>query len=592
MKGISLLSLFGVALAHPTGLWWGTDVCYTSPEKADNQCTPAQQVGFDWSQLGNGDNWSYDGFNFVGFTAKDGCRDSEDGTCIGGTLSRDDGYSLEVNTADTPFSIRTFHLSTSRETNVLITYEMPEGRPCHQVAFSTRQGIDVHNDQCGGATAVKFQLPEENKFGDCTLNIHAINFDCSSGEKHTGHPSSSLPPSDPEPTLSLPTQILSTHSEPTHSEPTHSMPTHSMPTHSQATHSEPTHSEPTQSVPTLPVSVPEHHHTSVWEVPTPSTLVPEHHLTTAVVPHSSVPSLTKPMTTVWETAEVTITKCGHTVTDCPAHSTVVITSTYSSSTTVCPSSSTEPVSDISLPTILPPSSIPTITSTVIGEISVPHTPAPVPCPELVPKCMNTWLSIPKCESNSDAACFCPSSEFTSKVQSCIHAWGTSKHEVDSALSYFAGICAPYVPQNPTIIDMVPPPSPPQHHTTVSAPQAEETPCTTITWSSQTVTVPQVGFNTVTGSSTTSVGLVVGTPASAIVTAPSGTGHHHHSGASATTTPCSTRTSTLLTIVTGGPTVSKPVPAPSESVVHANSGVKSYVGYLHVFGLAALTLALI
>ncbi|CAG8186718.1 unnamed protein product [Penicillium salamii] len=580
MKGISLLSLFGVALAHPTGLWWGTDVCYTSPEKADNQCTPAQQVGFDWSQLGNGDNWSYDGFNFVGFTAKDGCRDSEDGTCIGGTLSRDDGYSLEVNTADTPFSIRTFNLSTSRETNVLITYEMPEGRPCHQVAFSTRQGIDVHNDQCGGATAVKFQLPEENKFGDCTLNIHAINFDCSSGEKHTGHPSSSLP-----------TQILSTHSEPTHSVPTHSVPTHSVPTHSVPTHSGPTYSGPTQSVPTLPVSVPEHHHTSVWEVPTPSASVPEHHPTTAVVPHSSVPSLTKPMTTVWETAEVTITKCGHTVTDCPAHSTVVITSTYSSSTTVCPSSSTEPGSHIAPPTILPPSSIPTITSTVTGAISVPHTPTPVPCPELVPKCMNTWLSIPKCDSNSDAACFCPSSEFTGKVQSCIHAWGTSKHEVDSALSYFAGICAPYIPKNPTIIDIVPP-SPPQPHTTVSAPQAEETPCTTITWSSHTVTVPQVGFNTVTGSSTTSVGLVVGTPASAIVTAPSGTGHHHHSGASATTTPCSTRTSTFLTTVTGGPTVSKPVPAPSESVVHANSGVRSYVGYLHVFGLGALTLALL
>ncbi|CAG8206843.1 unnamed protein product [Penicillium olsonii] len=564
MKGVSLLSLFGAAvIAHPTGLWWGTDVCYTSPEKADNQCSPAQQVGFDWSQLGNGDNWSYDGFNFVGFTAKDGCRDSESGTCIGGTLSRNDGYSLEVNTADTPFSIRTFHLSTSRQTNVLITYEMPEGRPCHQVAFSSRQGIDVHNDQCGGATAVKFQLPEESKFGDCTLNIHAINFDCSSGEKHTGHPSSIPPPSEPEPTLSLPT------------------------------HSLPTYSPPAETLSTLPTPVPEHHHTSVWEVTSPSPSAPEHHQTT-MVPLPPVSSLTKPTTTVWETTQITVTKCEATVTDCPAHSTVVIHSTYALSTTVCPSPSTKPNSDHSLPTILPSSSSSTITSSkVTPEISVSHTPAPVPCPELVPKCMNTWLSIPKCDSNSDAACFCPSPEFTNKVQSCIHAWGTSKHEIDSALSYFTGICAPYVPKNPTIIDIVPPPGPHEAHTAVTAPKPAGTPCTTITWASHTVTVPQVGFNTVTGSSMTSVDLVVGTPASAKVTSPSETGQHKHSWkTSATTTPCSTRTSTLLTTITRGPTVSNPVPEPTESVVYANSGEKPHISYIHAAGLVALVLALI
>lgn len=63
--------------SNPWCQWWGTDVCYTSPENVDNQCSPAQQVGFDWSELGNGDNWSYDGFNFIGFTAKNGCQGSD-----------------------------------------------------------------------------------------------------------------------------------------------------------------------------------------------------------------------------------------------------------------------------------------------------------------------------------------------------------------------------------------------------------------------------------------------------------------------------------------------------------------------------------
>ncbi|KAJ5350359.1 hypothetical protein N7541_008086 [Penicillium brevicompactum] len=596
MKGFTLISVFGAAaLAHPTGLWWGTDVCYTSPDKVDNQCSPAQQVGFDWSQLGNGDNWSFDGFNFVGFSAKDGCA-SSDGSCIGGQLSREDGYTLEVNTADTPFSIRKFHLSTSRDTDVLITYEMPKGRPCRQVAFSSRQGTDVHNDQCGGATAVKFQLPEESKFGECTLDIHSINFDCSAGEEHTEHPTSSITPSEPEPTP-IPehehehTSVVEV-SSPSPSVHVHH-PTSIWEASSPSLSVQEYEHTSTWEAPSPSPSVHEHQHTSVWEVSSPSPPEHEHHQpTTTIDPVVSVPSQTHSVVTVWTTAEVTVTKCGPTVTDCPAHSTVVVTSTRSVSTTTCPSGSTEPNAGHSLPTILPSSSTSTSWITAATTVSTtPNIPTPAPCPELVPKCMNTWLSIPKCDSNSDAACFCPSSEFTDKVQSCIHAWGNSKQEIDSGLSYFAGICAPYVPKNPTIIDIVPSQSPPDSHVTATASEPVETPCTTLTWSSHTVTVPQVGFNTVTGSSTTSVGLVVGTPASAQVTSPSHTGHSKKP--SATSTPCSTHTSTLITtVLPRPPTSTKPGSEPTETVVHANAGAKPYVGYLWAFGSAALLLALI
>jgi hypothetical protein len=473
-------------------------------------------------------------------------------------LNRDDGYTLEVNTADSPFSISSFHLSTSRDTDVLITYEMPHGRPCRQIAFSSRQGTDVHNEQCGGATSVKFQLPEESKFGECTLDIHSINFDCSAGPKNPGHPDDSW--SEPQP------------------EPTHSVPTVPVPVDSW---SEP-QPEPTHSVPTVPVPVHEHHTTSTVEVTSPPAPVHEHHPTTVVV----VPSPPKPMTTVWATTEVTITNCGPTVTDCPAHSTVVRHSTYTLSTTTCPSQTTEISAGHPSPPPPPPAPVTTSPATT-----------PAPCPELVPKCLNTWLSVPKCDSNSDAACFCPSSEFTDKVQSCIHAWGSSKHEVDSALSYFAGICAPYVPQNPSIIDIVPTPVPTAVHT---EPQPAGTPCTTLTWSSHTVTVPQVGFNTVTGSSTTSVCLTAGTPAS--VPVPSETGHKEHSWSStststlSTTAPCSTHTSTFYTTIapktTGHhPTTTKPASKPTETVVHANAGVKPVISGIWAFGVMFLVLAL-
>jgi hypothetical protein len=483
---------------------------------------------------------------------------------------------------------------------------MPYGPSCHQIAFSSRQGVDVHNDQCGGATTVKFQLPEESKFGECTLDIHSIDFDCSAGTKHPDQPVSSASEYQPEPTTIA-----------------HTVP---VPTHEH---------QPT---------------TVVVDVTSPPAPVHEHHPTTVVV-ISSPPSPPKPLTTIWATTEVTITKCGPTVTDCPVHSTVVIPSTYTLSTTVCTSETTEisaghPSLTTALPSAITTSVVttevtitkcgPTVTdcpvhSTVVipstytlsttvctsetTEISAGHpsltqappsaittsvATTPVPCPELVPKCLNTWLSIPKCDSNSDAACFCPSSQFTDKVQSCIQAWGSSKQEIDSALSYFAGICAPYVANNPAIVDLVPAPSPTTGPVTHTELRPAGTPCTTLTWSSHTVTVPQVGFNTVTDSSTTSVCLTAGTPASVPVAPPSETGHKEHSlsssSSSSTTTPCSTHTSTFFTTVapkTTGihSTTTKPASEPTETVVHANAGMKTAIGGLWAFGVGLLVLAL-
>ncbi|KAJ5127631.1 hypothetical protein N7448_008410 [Penicillium atrosanguineum] len=520
MKAVTLPLLFSaVALAHPQGLWWGTDFCYPSPENTDNQCSESQESGFDWSDLANGDNWTFEGFNFVGVSAQDNCGGSG-GKCIQGKLSRDDGYAISVDSVDAPFSVRTFHLSTSRDTTILVNYELADGSHCRQVAFSSPEGVDVTNEQCGGAVSVQFALPEDSKFGECDLNIHSMDFDCSSGPK-------------PPPTAT---------------------PSHTM--------------EPSTSM-TVPTT-----HTHWSSSMTPATT--ETPMTTKTIMTTEEPMTTEtPMitSTVYTTHVFTVTQCPASVTDCPSHSTQVKTSTWSLSTTVCPS----PTETVTITTS------PVISTTAKPTASV----VPAPCPEVVPKCLNTWLSIPKCDSNSDTACFCPSSEFADKVKSCIHSWSSSSSEEESSLAYFAGICASYVPKNPAIVDLPPTTSPavsvpmstptptptPTKGTVTLAP--ETTPCTTITWSSHTVTVPQVAFSTVTVSSTTSVCLIPGTTAPATTTSP------HTTHISTMTTSCKPTTSTSTTTV--------PMPTtPTPTTVLSNAGSKTFVSSMWA-GMAMLVL---
>jgi hypothetical protein len=63
--------------------------------------------------------------------------------------------------------------------------------------------------------------------------------------------------------------------------------------------------------------------------------------------------------------------------------------------------------------------------------------------------------MPQCKSNSDHSCFCPSPDFTSAVIDCVQAWGVSDDDIQAALSYFTGICAAHVSQNPGIITAIP-----------------------------------------------------------------------------------------------------------------------------------------
>ena len=78
-----------------------------------------------------------------------------------------------------------------------------------------------------------------------------------------------------------------------------------------------------------------------------------------------------------------------------------------------------------------------------------------PCPNVLPQCLNTWISKTSCKDNTDCGCYCQVDDFTEDVIDCITAWGATEEEISAALSYLIGICAPWVPGHPGIVTNCP-----------------------------------------------------------------------------------------------------------------------------------------
>ncbi|KAI4190157.1 MAG: hypothetical protein L6R41_000965 [Letrouitia leprolyta] len=228
------------------------------------------------------------------------------------------------------------------------------------------------------------------------------------------------------------------------------------------------------------------------ESPTPSVPAP------IPVPSSSTPAPVPTTTQAVVTTDIIYT----TFTTCPVTSTIVSgtstsvqivttisTITSTSTSTVCtqcvppppPETSTPapppPVSGTSIPSSPAPTPISSTGNSPVGQTSVAAPPAPspsAPCPTVLPNCMKTWITLTTCKDNSDSNCYCQDADFTQTVQECVSAWAASDNDVQGALSYLAGICAPHVAQNPGIITNVPKtitlvPTPPAPAPTTSAP---------------------------------------------------------------------------------------------------------------------------
>ncbi|UKZ47634.1 hypothetical protein TrVGV298_001857 [Trichoderma virens] len=210
--------------------------------------------------------------------------------------------------------------------------------------------------------------------------------------------------------------------------------------------------------------------------------------------------------TVFTTSVHTITSCAPEVTNCPARTDkpVVTTVTVAVSTTICPVTAT----------ITP--GVPLPTSEAAAPTGSGSSPSePLPCPDVLPKCINTWLTlVPNCKDNTDAACYCPSKDLVQQVFQCIYSNGNNDDDVAAAITFFQGVCAGYAGSNPavatgaapitSIITVTGTPyAAPSQYTTVVVETTVTEPCvsegTTVPGSSTTVyvstaiTVPQVSI---------------------------------------------------------------------------------------------------
>ncbi|KAI9903596.1 hypothetical protein N3K66_000125 [Trichothecium roseum] len=237
------------------------------------------------------------------------------------------------------------------------------------------------------------------------------------------------------------------------------------------------------------------------------------------VPETPITTTYDSTSTVYTTEVTTITSCGPEVPDCPAGGSTVVTQTVAVSTTVCPVTETitnphttatnspeEPdVPEETLP--VPPA--PTESPEQPETPENPENPdedepeEPLPCPEVVPKCLNTWLHVvQECKNNLDVACFCPNKEFVEETYQCLYAYGETDDIVSEAVSFFQGICAPYVNENPGIVTDVDTIT--DHLTVTGTPIVTSVPYTTVVIET-TVTEPCVtDGTTISESSTTKV----------------------------------------------------------------------------------------
>ncbi|KAK4227526.1 hypothetical protein QBC38DRAFT_509658 [Podospora fimiseda] len=342
--------------------------------------------------------------------------------------------------------------------------------------------------------------------------------------------------------------------------------------------------------------------------------------------------------TIFSTVIQTITQCEPTVPDCPANGGVTTTvATVVVSTTICPvtetlttviSTSIIPAEPTSTPvggettvvspgetTVVAPGETTVVApgeSTVVvpgvttapGEVTttagVPTTIVtsvkPVetlPCPNVVPSCLNTFLFSVGCQDNTDTECYCPDAIFVKNVYDCLYAHGESDQVVSEAVIFFQGLCAPWVDKNPAVvtaptvtsyITVTAAPTVAPVYTTITIDTTTVEPCTddageiipgssTTVVVATTVPVPQVGFTT------GSAGVVDVIP---ITAAPVFNGGEGSNGGGAVITA----NGTAITVPTGTGSI-----RPTQSVVLAGStrigtsfGLAAGIALIAAFGL--------
>lgn len=430
----TILIVAGLTAQHVTAGGWNDATPFSCPGNTNNHCSSSQQGGYNWSGLSNGKFTSFGSNQFSGFSCASsfGKRDlltkrGFQSKCI--TANLDDNPSMSGGS----FSINQIQISSSQDADIECHYGMPDGSTCTETHSCSSGGSIFQNTQCGGAKSVTFK-PGKNAPPGCSIGVHSVGFHCSSA---------STPPGASSTTVTA-----------------QSVPPSSPPTYST-----------TSAAPPPPPSSPPTYSTSSTAPPPPPSSPPAYHTS------STAPSPPPPSTTSTSSSSAPSPPC------------------YGSQ---CSSAPSLPVTSSTPPSYSGPCYGPhcggSPTSVAPQSSSPPSKPPPKPhqpqCPDVLPRCLKTWMFVTKCKDNSDSNCFCGNEKLIKQVMSCLSAWSPSPQDTQAAASFLMGLCADHVPQNPAIITACPPgvtagPTPPAGGT-VSAQGTP--PCTTITYSS-TVTIP-------------------------------------------------------------------------------------------------------
>ncbi|KAL2149840.1 hypothetical protein VTH82DRAFT_7516 [Thermothelomyces myriococcoides] len=506
---------------------------FTCPANTDNQCTDKQKPGFSWDDLDFGDFFDYGGFHFRGWKCEDagGSRGRfaprTFKKVIGGTCHADKSQSPSFGCGPDldRFSLGSIHVKPEFDCDLEFHYDMPDGSICKHRSPCSRSGTTVHNTQCGGAKNVTIIYPPQpdKPKPTCSIQVPTISFDCSTA-------SSTLPPKTKTSQTAGATTTPPAGDTTTTTSAVETTPTSDAEVSSTSTGQ--TGAPPVQTSVTL---VPGNNTTiPIPGVSSTSTVSPGEEtsssdsssVATPTPGESSsdstviVPPVTKTVTTSFDSTSTIFTTSTQTITscapeqsaDCPANSVTTTVVTIAISTTVCPVTETRTTVRHRLGCVPPGDA----TTTAVGS-DVVSSAAPVetlPCPAIVPSCLNTFLFSVGCSDNTDAACYCPDATFVKNVYDCLYAHGENDAIIAEAIAYFQGICGGWVSENPAIatgatittyITVTATPTVAPVYTTVTVDVTTVVPCTNdagevIPSSSTTVTVstsltvPQVGFS--------------------------------------------------------------------------------------------------
>ncbi|CAI4211030.1 unnamed protein product [Parascedosporium putredinis] len=476
---------------------------FNCPDNTDNsRCEERQRGGFDFTDLIPGSkNPFYGGFNFNGFECKNDQRNRRE---LSGECGPDKNSNPFFGHPTESFSIDEIEIIPEFTADFEFVYDMPNGSQCKHRSTCNAGGSVVKNTQCGGAKKVTVVFPKQNNKPKAKTTPPQTTAPEVPQTTVPEVPETTVP-EVPETTVpEVPETTVPEVPETTVPEvPGTTVPEVPETTAPEASETTPDAVETTPEVPeTSAVS------SSSPEEPETTPSVPEEPETTAPPTVDTTVTTRLTTSTIFTTVVNTVTDCGPAVPNCPADqaSTVIVTATIPLTTTICPVTETITRTQGQEP----PS------SSVVSNSPIQSTPVePLPCPEVVPSCLNTWLFSVGCADNTDTACFCPDAAFVKNIFTCIYAYGQTETIVSEAIVFFQGICGGHVPENPAIVTGVdsitsviteaPKPTVPAGYATVTVTVTTVVPCVTdgvtISGSSittvieQTAEIPNVGFQT-------------------------------------------------------------------------------------------------